>query len=64
VIRGVEVKVLTGDNDLVARTICKEVGLPTEHVLLGADIGAMDDEHLADVMKKTTLFARVSPAHK
>lgn len=62
--RGVEVKVLTGDNDLVARKICKEVGLPTEHVLLGADIEAMDDEHLAVVVKQTTLFARVSPAHK
>jgi P-type Mg2+ transporter len=62
--RGVEVKVLTGDNDLVARTICREVGLSTEHVLLGADIEAMDDEHLADVVKKTTLFARVSPSHK
>lgn len=62
--RGVEVKVLTGDNDLVARKICKEVGLATEHVLLGQDIEAMSDEQLADAVKKTTLFARVSPAHK
>lgn len=62
--RGVEVKVLTGDNDLVARKICKEVGLATEHVLLGQDIEAMSDEQLADAVKKTTLFARVSPVHK
>ena len=48
----------------MARKICKEVGLSTEHVLLGADIEALDDEHLADVVQKTTLFARVSPAHK
>jgi Mg2+-importing ATPase len=62
--RGVEVKVLTGDNDLVARKICKEVGLSTEHVLLGADLDAMADGQLADAVTKTTLFARVSPAHK
>ena len=62
--RGVEVKVLTGDNDLVARKICKEVGLATEHVLLGQDIEAMSDDQLADAVKKTTLFARVSPGHK
>jgi Mg2+-importing ATPase len=61
---GVEVKVLTGDNDLVARKICKEVGLSTEFVLLGGDIEAMTDDQLADAAIKTTLFARVSPAHK
>ena len=62
--RGVQVKVLTGDNELVARKICKEVGLPTEHVLLGADIEAMDDGHLADAVTTVSLFARVSPSHK
>ncbi len=61
---GVVVKVVTGDNDLVARKICKEVGLPTEFVLLGSDVEAMDDTQLADVAMKTTLFARVSPSHK
>ena len=62
--RGVEVKVLTGDNDLVARKICKEVGLATEHVLLGDDIEAMNDAQFADAVIPTTLFARLSPAHK
>ena len=62
--RGVQVKVLTGDNDLVARKICKEVGLPTEHVVLGDDIEAMDEDQLADAVIPTTLFARLSPAHK
>lgn len=61
---GVAIKVLTGDNDLVARKICKEVGLPTEFVLLGSDVEAMNDDQLADAALKTTLFARVSPAHK
>jgi Mg2+-importing ATPase len=61
---GVLVKVVTGDNDLVARKICKEVGLSTEFVLLGDEVEKMTDEKLADAAKKTTLFARVSPAHK
>jgi Mg2+-importing ATPase len=61
---GVEVKVVTGDNDLVARKICKEVGLSTEFVLLGSDVERMNDNQLADAALKTTLFARVSPSHK
>jgi P-type Mg2+ transporter len=61
---GVAVKVLTGDNELVSRKICKEVGLPLEHVLCGADIEAMNDAELAGAAEKTTLFVRLSPAHK
>ncbi|MCE9591158.1 MAG: magnesium-translocating P-type ATPase [Planctomycetes bacterium] len=61
---GVTVKVVTGDNDLVARKICKEVGLATEFVLLGGEVENMSDEQLAASAEKTTLFARVSPAHK
>ena len=61
---GIAVKVVTGDNDLVARKICKEVGLSTEYVLLGGEVEAMSDEQLAEAAEKATLFARVSPAHK
>jgi Mg2+-importing ATPase len=61
---GVSVKVLTGDNDLVARKICKEVGLSTDVVLVGGEVEKMTDEELADAAEKTTVFARVSPAHK
>ena len=61
---GVSVKVVTGDNDLVARKICKEVGISTEFVLLGSDVEGMNDDQLGDAASKTTLFARVSPAHK
>jgi Mg2+-importing ATPase len=61
---GVAVKVVTGDNDLVARKICKEVGLSTTFVVVGDDVETMSDEQLADAAEKTTLFARVSPAHK
>lgn len=61
---GVTVKVVTGDNDLVARKICKEVGLSTEFVLLGSEVDKMSDAQLADAAERATIFARVSPAHK
>lgn len=61
---GVSVKVVTGDNDLVARKICKEVGLSTEFILLGDEVEKLTDEQLANAAEKATLFARVSPAHK
>ena len=61
---GISVKVVTGDNDLVARKVCKEVGLSTELVLLGSEVEKLSDEQLADAAERTTLFARVSPAHK
>ena len=61
---GVAVKVLTGDNELVTKKICHEVGIPTEHVLLGSQIEAMTDAELAAVVERTTLFARLAPAHK
>jgi Mg2+-importing ATPase len=61
---GVTIKVITGDNELVSRQICRQVGLPVEHMLLGKDVEALDDEKLADAAEATTLFARVSPVHK
>ena len=61
---GVRVKVITGDNDLVARKVCKEVGLSTDVVLLGSDVEKMTESELAAGAEKATLFARVSPAHK
>jgi Mg2+-importing ATPase len=61
---GVTVKVITGDNDLVARKICKEVGLTVDLMLLGSEVEQMSDEQLAEAAERTTLFARVSPAHK
>ena len=61
---GVTVKVVTGDNDLVARKICKEVGLAADFALTGDEIERMSAAQLADAAEKTTLFARVSPSHK
>src|SRR5579871_1286943 len=61
---GISVKVVTGDNELVSRKICREVGIATDQVLLGSQVEGMSDTELADAASKATLFARVSPAHK
>src|SRR5476649_1105930 len=59
---GVSVKVLTGDNELVSRKICREVGIGTEQVLLGNQVEGMSDTELTEAAGKATLFARMSPA--
>lgn len=61
---GVTVKVLTGDNDLVTRKVCHEVGLNTDRILLGTKVETMSDEELAVAAGETHVFARLSPAHK
>ena len=61
---GVDVKVLTGDNDLVSRKVCFEVGIPTDITFIGTQIEQMSDAELEEKAEKATLFARLSPAHK
>src|ERR1700732_135237 len=61
---GVTVKVLTGDNDLVTRKVCKEVGLAAEELVLGSQVETMSDEQLEASAERVHVFARVSPAHK
>jgi P-type Mg2+ transporter len=56
--------VLTGDNDLVTRKVCHEVGIATEKVLLGTKIEPMTEDQLAEAAESTDVFARLSPAHK
>jgi len=61
---GLAVKILTGDNQLISRKVCKDVGLSADPMLLGGDVEKMSDAELADAAEKATLFARLSPAHK
>jgi Mg2+-importing ATPase len=61
---GVAVKVLTGDNDLVTRKVCSEVGIHAEKILLGNDVEKMSDDQLAEAIDTTDVYARLSPAHK
>jgi P-type Mg2+ transporter len=61
---GVDVKILTGDNEIITRKICKDVGLPVQNVLLGSDIESLSDDKLAEVAATTTIFAKFSPTQK
>ncbi|MGB9178710.1 MAG: magnesium-translocating P-type ATPase [Pyrinomonadaceae bacterium] len=61
---GVEVKILTGDNELVCGHVCEQVGLDVGRVVLGSELERMTDTALAHVAEQTSVFARVSPAQK
>ena len=61
---GIAVKILTGDNPLISRKVCRDVGLLADPMLLGSDVEKLSDSELADAAEKATLFARLSPAHK
>ncbi len=61
---GVEIKIITGDSDLVSGTICGQVGLDAGKIVLGTDLEKMSDSALGHVAEQTTVFARVSPAQK
>jgi Mg2+-importing ATPase len=61
---GVAVKILTGDNELVTRHVCSEVGLNVERIILGEEVDRMTDGALGQVAERTTVFARVSPMQK
>jgi Mg2+-importing ATPase len=63
-LHGVTVKVLTGDNDLVTRKVCTEVGIHAEKIILGNDVEKMSDTELAEAIGSVDVYARLSPAHK
>ena len=62
--RGIAVKIVTGDNELVSRKICTQVGIPIDRVVLGREIEEADDAQLGELVEHATLFARATPAHK
>lgn len=61
---GIMVKMITGDNEMTARTIAKWIGLDTQIVLRGADLQAMTDVELEQKVEECCVFARTSPEHK
>jgi Mg2+-importing ATPase len=61
---GIELKVLTGDNELVARKICSEVGLNIKGLVTGEQMEKITDDQLKDIVTTTTVFARLSPLQK
>jgi Mg2+-importing ATPase len=61
---GITVKILTGDNDLVARHVCAQVGLDASKIVTGEDLARLDDAALGYVAENAMVFSRVSPAQK
>jgi Mg2+-importing ATPase len=61
---GIEFKVLTGDNELVTKKICSEVGLDVKAIITGEQIEKFNDAQLRETIRTTTVFARLSPLQK
>jgi P-type Mg2+ transporter len=62
--QGVEVKVLTGDNEVVSKKVCAMVGIDPGAVVLGSELDRVDDPALAQLAARTAVFAKVAPEHK
>jgi Mg2+-importing ATPase len=62
--QGVAVKILTGDNEVVTRKVCRQVGLPVDRVVLGSEIEGLPESELAELAEHTVVFAKLSPAQK
>jgi P-type Mg2+ transporter len=60
----VDVKILTGDNEVITAYICKEVGMPVDKILLGSQIDEMSEAELAEAASVTSIFAKLAPAQK
>jgi len=61
---GVELKILTGDNELVTRNTCERLGFKIKGIALGSEIAEKQDEALTRVVEEVNIFARVAPAQK
>ena len=61
---GVDVKILTGDNEKVTKTVCKHVNISSENILLGSDIDMLDDKELGIKAENINVFAKLSPQQK
>ena len=61
---GVFIKVLTGDNEIVTKKICKDIGIPVNNILLGNDLEKMSDEDLLTEIDEISIMAKLSPMQK
>ncbi len=61
---GVQIKIVTGDNELVTHYVCEKVGLKSMRIVLGSELEQMTDPALAQIVEEVNVFARVSPAQK
>ncbi|MBO3754421.1 MAG: magnesium-translocating P-type ATPase [Candidatus Brockarchaeota archaeon] len=61
---GIELKIVTGDNELVTRNICEQLGLEIKRIVLGSDIAKLQDDGLSRIVEEANVFARVTPPQK
>lgn len=61
---GVAVKILTGDNDIITRRVCKEVGIEITNLVKGPEIENLSDEKLSELAETTNVFAKLTPSQK
>lgn len=61
---GVQIKILTGDNEIITRKVCNEVGLPPHGMMLGSELDALSDEQLSTKVMDVQIFAKMTPQQK
>ncbi len=61
---GIQLKVLTGDNEVVTKKICRDVGIPINNIVLGNQLEALSDEELTQRIDDISIFAKLSPVQK
>jgi len=61
---GVDVKILTGDNELVAVKICEDLKIPVKTVIRGSDLTQMSSSEIRSAVEEATIFARITPEQK
>lgn len=61
---GIALRIVTGDNELVAAKVCRDLAIPTGATLTGSTLATMSDADLTEALTSTTIFARVSPEQK
>jgi Mg2+-importing ATPase len=61
---GVTLKVLTGDNEIVTKKICRDVGIPINNILLGSELENISDDDLSKRIDEISIFAKLSPIQK
>src|SRR4029077_811351 len=59
-----DVKILTGDNDLVTRKICRDVGIDAERIVLGSALQGLDEDSLGKMVTNHSVFAKLTPDDK
>ena len=61
---GIDVVIMTGDNEFVTRKVARDVGIPSDNIIVGSQVDTMDDAALAYQAERCAIFARVSPEQK